>query len=69
MTTLLALFWRDLRPPTDPVAWLLFLLCLPMAAFASLIWTMSSRCRSPREAAEAPMDIRANAVAPANTLN
>ena len=31
------LFWRDLRPPTDPIAWLLFLLCLPMAAFASFM--------------------------------
>ena len=31
------LFWRDLRPPTDPLAWLLFLLCLPMAAFVSFM--------------------------------
>jgi ABC-2 type transport system permease protein len=31
------LFWRDLRPPTDPVAWLLFLLCLPMAAFLNFM--------------------------------
>ena len=31
------LFWRDLRPPTDPVAWLLFLLCLPIAAFVNFM--------------------------------
>jgi ABC-2 type transport system permease protein len=31
------LFWRDLRPPTDPLAWLLFLLCLPMAAFVNFM--------------------------------
>jgi ABC-2 type transport system permease protein len=26
------LFWSDLRPPTDPRAWALYLLCLPLAA-------------------------------------
>lgn len=31
------LFWRDLRLPTDPRAWLLFLLCLPMAAFVNFM--------------------------------
>jgi ABC-2 type transport system permease protein len=31
------LFWRDLRLPTDPLAWLLFLLSLPMAAFLAFM--------------------------------
>lgn len=31
------LFWRDLRPPTDPLAWALFLFSLPMAAFVTFM--------------------------------
>jgi ABC-2 type transport system permease protein len=31
------LFWSDLRPPTDPLAWALYLLCLPLAAATSFL--------------------------------
>lgn len=38
LTGLVALFFRgDLRPPADPVAWLLFLLALPMAAAVAFL--------------------------------
>jgi ABC-2 type transport system permease protein len=31
------LFWPDLRPPTDPAAWALYLLCLPLAAATAFL--------------------------------
>ena len=35
--TVALLFRADLRPPTDPLAWALFLLCLPLAAAVAFL--------------------------------